>query len=107
MSHYRPTAPARCSTASSQAHAGSTAVTSSPRCSAGHVTPPWSVGPSTVALAHAEPPHTRFLDLRHSAATFLLSQDFGLEDVENSLGHSTIALTSNTDGMSPSNGSRR
>ena len=50
------------------------------------------------ALARAELPHTRFHDLRHSAATFLLSQGFGLEDVKNLLGHSTIVLTSNTYG---------
>jgi len=48
------------------------------------------------ALGRAELPHIRFLDLRHSAATFLLSQGFGLEDVKNLLGHSTIVLTSNT-----------
>jgi integrase len=50
------------------------------------------------ALARAELPHTRFHDLRHSAATFLLSQGIGLEDVKNLLGHSTIVLTSNTYG---------
>ena len=49
------------------------------------------------ALARAELPHTRFHDLRHSAATFL-SQGFGLEDVKNLLGHWTIVLTSNTYG---------
>jgi integrase len=38
------------------------------------------------ALARAELPHTRFHDLRHSAATFLLSQGFGLEDVRTSWG---------------------
>jgi integrase len=50
------------------------------------------------ALARAELPRVRFHDLRHSAATFLLSQGFGLEDVKNLLGHSTIVLTSNTHG---------
>jgi integrase len=35
------------------------------------------------ALARAELPDVRFHDLRHSAATFLLSQGFGLEDVKN------------------------
>ena len=50
------------------------------------------------ALAHAELPHTRFHDLRHSAATFLLSQGFGLEDVKNLLGPPTIVLTTNTYG---------
>ena len=43
-------------------------------------------------------PHTRFHDLRHSAATLLLAQGFRLEDVENLLGHSTIVLTPNTYG---------
>jgi integrase len=50
------------------------------------------------ALDRAGLPHTRFHDLRHSAATFLSSQGFGLEDVKNLLGHSTIVLTSNTYG---------
>ena len=50
------------------------------------------------ALARAKLPHIRFHDLRHSAATFLLSQGFGLEDVKNLLGHSTIVLASNTYG---------
>jgi integrase len=48
------------------------------------------------ALDRAELPDIRFHDLRHSAATFLLSQGFGLEDVKNLLGHSSIVLTSNT-----------
>ena len=48
------------------------------------------------ALARAELPHTRFHDLRHSAATFLLSQGFGLS--RTSSGDSTIVLTSNTYG---------
>jgi integrase len=51
-----------------------------------------------VALDRAEVPRVRFHDLRHPAATFLLSQGFGLEDVKNLLGHSTIVLTSNTYG---------
>jgi integrase len=50
------------------------------------------------ARARAELPHTRFHDLRHSAATFLLAQGFGLEDVKSLLGHSSIVLTSNTYG---------
>jgi integrase len=50
------------------------------------------------ALARANLPHTRFHDLRHAAATFLLGQGFGLEDVKNLLGHSSIVLTSNTYG---------
>ena len=51
-----------------------------------------------VALVRACLPHTRFHDLRHAAATFLLAQGFGLEDVKNLLGHSSITLTSNTYG---------
>ena len=43
-------------------------------------------------------PHSRFQDLRHAAATFLLAQGFTLEDVKNMLGHSSIVLTSNTYG---------
>ena len=50
------------------------------------------------ALAHAGLPHSRFHDLRHAAATFLLGQGFTLEDVKNMLGHSSIVLTSNTYG---------
>jgi len=50
------------------------------------------------ALARAALPHSRFHDLRHAAATFLLAQGFTLEDVKNLLGHSSIVLTSNTYG---------
>jgi integrase len=50
------------------------------------------------ALARAGLPHSRFHDLRHAAATFLLAQGFTLEDVKNMLGHSSIVLTSNTYG---------
>jgi integrase len=50
------------------------------------------------ALDRAGLPDVRFHDLRHSAATFLLAQGMTLEDVKNQLGHSTIALTSNTYG---------
>jgi integrase len=50
------------------------------------------------ALLRAELPHTRFHDLRHAAATFLLAQGMTLEDVKNLLGHSSITLTSNTYG---------
>lgn len=39
----------------------------------------------------------RVQDPLHSAATFLRSRGFGLEDVKN-LGHSTIVLTSHTYG---------
>ncbi len=50
------------------------------------------------ALTRAELPTVRFHDLRHSAATFLLAQGMTLEDVKQLLGHSSIALTSNTYG---------
>jgi integrase len=50
------------------------------------------------ALERAGLPHSRFHDLRHTAATFLLGQGFTLEDVKNLLGHSSIVLTSNTYG---------
>jgi integrase len=50
------------------------------------------------ALDRAGLPRTRFHDLRHAAATFLLAQGFTLEDVKNLLGHSSIVLTSNTYG---------
>ena len=39
---------------------------------------------------------SRFHDLRHAAATFLLARGMTLEDVKNLLGHSSITLTSNT-----------
>ncbi|CAN5863024.1 site-specific integrase [soil metagenome] len=51
-----------------------------------------------VALDRAGLPHSRFHDLRHSAATFLLAQGMTLEDVKQLLGHSSITLTSNTYG---------
>jgi integrase len=50
------------------------------------------------AVLRAELPRTRFHDLRHAAATFLLAQGMTLEDVKNLLGHSSITLTSNTYG---------
>jgi len=50
------------------------------------------------ALTAAGLPDSRFHDLRHATATFLLSQGMGLEDVKNQLGHSSITLTSNTYG---------
>lgn len=50
------------------------------------------------ALERAGLPHSRFHDLRHAAATFLLPQGFTLEDVKNLLGHNSIVLTSNTYG---------
>lgn len=51
-----------------------------------------------VALERAGLPRSRFHDLRHAAATFLLAQGMTLEDVKNLLGHSSITLTSNTYG---------
>jgi integrase len=50
------------------------------------------------ALDRAGLPDIRFHDLHHSAATFLLSQGFTLEDVRKLLRHSSIVLTSNTYG---------
>ncbi len=50
------------------------------------------------ALRRAGLPRSRFHDLRHAAATFLLGYGFTLEDVKNLLGHSSIVLTSNTYG---------
>ena len=50
------------------------------------------------ALTRAGLPDSRFHDLRHAAATFLLAQGMTLEDVKNLLGHSSITLTSNTYG---------
>ncbi len=48
------------------------------------------------ALDRAGLPCSRFHDLRHAAATFLLAQGMTLEDVRQLLGHSSITLTSNT-----------
>jgi integrase len=50
------------------------------------------------ALKRAGLPDSRFHDLRHAAATFLLAQGMTLEDVKQLLGHSSIVLTSNTYG---------
>ena len=50
------------------------------------------------ALAKAGLPDSRFHDMRHATATFLLASGMGLEDVKNQLGHSSITLTSNTYG---------
>ncbi|MBA3875552.1 MAG: site-specific integrase [Anaerolinea sp.] len=41
-------------------------------------------------------PRVRFHDLRHTAATLMLAAGHSLEDVKQMLGHSTIALTSDT-----------
>jgi len=50
------------------------------------------------ALERAGLSRSRFHDMRHATATFLLAQGFTLEDVKNQLGHSSIVLTSNTYG---------
>ena len=50
------------------------------------------------ALERAHLPRSRFHDMRHAAATFLLAQGFTLEDAKYMLGHSSIVLTSNTYG---------
>jgi integrase len=47
-------------------------------------------------LHAAELPRMRFHDLRHGAASLLLSQDVHPRVVMQMLGHSTIALTMNT-----------
>ena len=50
------------------------------------------------ALERAGLPRSRFHDLRHAAATFLLEQGMTLEDVKQLLGHSSITLTWHTSG---------
>ena len=47
-------------------------------------------------LKDAGLPHLRFHDLRHSAATLLLSMGVHAKVVQELLGHSTIAMTLNT-----------
>lgn len=47
-------------------------------------------------LKAAELPRRHFYTLRHSAASLLIAQGADLHDVKNQLGHSTIALTSDT-----------
>ena len=41
-------------------------------------------------------PHIRFHELRHSCASLLIAQGFGLKDVQEWLGHADITLTANT-----------
>jgi hypothetical protein len=48
------------------------------------------------ARERAELPDSRFHDLRHAAATFLLAQGMTLEDVKQLLGHSSITLHEGT-----------
>ena len=50
------------------------------------------------ALIRAGLPHSRYDDIRHAAATFLLAQGFTLQDVEQLLGAPWIVLTSKTYG---------
>ena len=50
----------------------------------------------TVALNGAGLPYVRIHDLRHSAASMLLTDGGSLLDAQELLGHSTIALTANT-----------
>ena len=40
-------------------------------------------------------PHIRFHDLRHSCASLLIAQGFGLKDVQEWLGHADITMTAN------------
>lgn len=47
-------------------------------------------------LAEADLPHMRFHDLRHSAATLLLSMGVHVKVVQEILGHSTITMTADT-----------
>lgn len=49
-----------------------------------------------LALTRAGLPKFRFHDLRHCAATFILSQGTELKVIQEVLGHSTIAITSKT-----------
>ena len=47
-------------------------------------------------------PHIRFHDLRHTCASMLLSEGYGLKDVQEWLGHSDIKMTANIYGHLPS-----
>lgn len=47
-------------------------------------------------LQEADLPHLRFHDLRHSAATLLLSMGVHVKVVQEILGHSTITMTADT-----------
>lgn len=39
--------------------------------------------------------HIRFHDLRHSAASYLISEGYGIKDIQDWLGHSDIKTTAN------------
>ena len=49
---------------------------------------------STLLRKH-DLPHIRFHELRHSCASLLLNNGFGLKDVQEWLGHSDIKMTAN------------
>ena len=46
-------------------------------------------------LKKSDLPHIRFHDLRHTCASMLLSEGYGLKDVQEWLGHSDIKMTAN------------
>ena len=46
-------------------------------------------------LKRAALPRIRFHDLRHTCASMLLSEGYGLKDVQEWLGHSDIKMTAN------------
>ena len=46
-------------------------------------------------LKRAGLPRIRFHDLRHTCASMLLSEGYGLKDVQEWLGHSDIKMTAN------------
>ena len=59
--------------------------------------PPETVKPELAAvLKVAKLPAIRFHDLRHPAATLLLSQRVQIKLISETLGHSTFTLTANT-----------
>lgn len=40
-------------------------------------------------------PHIRFHELRHSCASLLINEGFGLKDVQDCMGHADIKMTAN------------
>ena len=48
-----------------------------------------------LVLKRAGLPRIRFHDLRHTCASMLLSEGYGLKDVQEWLGHSDIKMTAN------------